>query len=119
MKLLMIITSLLLVGGASAHETETNRLTSAEETEEAAVAHGWPPRWALILTEIVPEHTDAILQRGYEFGQSRIICNVHWQSDVDAGRIMGAAAVARLHADAGFIADLAQAKAEAQALRFP
>ena len=73
-------------------------------------AIGWA--WALILCEIMPERTDAILARGYAFGQSRVICNVHWQSDVDAGRIMGAAAVARLHADDGFLADLEQAKAE-------
>ncbi len=77
-------------------------------------AIGWA--WALILIEVVPEKTDAILKRGYEFGQSRIICNVHWQSDVDNGRIMGAAAVARLHANLDFITDLAQAKAEAQAM---
>ncbi len=24
--------------------------------------------------------------RGWEFGQSRVICGAHWQSDVDAGR---------------------------------
>jgi len=80
-------------------------------------AIGWA--WALILTEVVPEKTDAILKRGYEFGQSRIICNVHWQSDVDSGRIMGAAAVAGLHANADFIADLAQAKAEVQFMKKP
>ncbi len=78
-------------------------------------AIGWA--WALILTEIVPEQTDAILKRGYEFGQSRIICNVHWQSDVDAGRIIGAATVARLHADAEFLADLKAAKAEVATIR--
>lgn len=68
--------------------------------------------WSLILTELVPEKTDAILRRGYDFGQSRVICNVHWQSDVDAGRIMGAAAVARLHANLEFQNDLARAKEE-------
>ncbi len=73
-------------------------------------AIGWA--WALILCEVVPQHTDAILARGYEFGQSRIICNVHWQSDADAGRIMGAAAVARLHANEDFLSDLKRAKWE-------
>ena len=28
-----------------------------------------------------------------------MICNVHWQTDVIEGRFMGAATVARLHAD--------------------
>jgi len=78
-------------------------------------AIGWA--WALILTEVVPEKTDTILQRGYEYGQSRMICNLHWQSDVDAGRIMGAAAVARLHADSEFMMDLERAKEEAEEMR--
>jgi acid phosphatase (class A) len=78
-------------------------------------AIGWA--WSLILCEIVPERTDAILARGREFGQSRVVCNVHWQSDVDEGRIMGASAVARLHADEGFLADLNGAKAEVQCIR--
>jgi len=73
-------------------------------------AIGWA--WALILCEIFPEHADAIIARGREFGESRIVCNVHWYSDVREGRFMGAATVARLHADPGFIADMKAAKAE-------
>lgn len=78
-------------------------------------AVGWA--WALILCEIVPERTDAILARGYEFCRSRVICNVHWQSDIDTGRVMGAAAVARLHADEGFLRDLKQAKKEVESMK--
>jgi acid phosphatase (class A) len=73
-------------------------------------AIGWT--WALILTEIAPSQTDAILARGRSFGDSRLICNVHWQSDVNEGRIMGASTAARLHADAAFRADLDAAKVE-------
>ena len=78
-------------------------------------ATGWA--WALILSEISPEQTDAILARGRTFGESRMICNVHWQSDVIEGRFMGAATVARLHADPTFRADLEAAKAELAAVR--
>jgi acid phosphatase (class A) len=78
-------------------------------------AVGWA--WALILSEIAPEQTDAILARGRAFGESRVICNVHWQSDVIEGRFMGAGTVARLHADARFRADLEAAKAELGAVR--
>lgn len=78
-------------------------------------AIGWA--WALILSEISPEQTDAILARGWAFGQGRVVCNVHWQSDVTEGRLMGAATVARLHADPTFRADLEAAKAEIAAVR--
>lgn len=77
-------------------------------------AIGWA--WALILCEIFPEHADDILARGREFGESRVVCNVHWQSDVNEGRFMGAATVARLHADPGFLADLQHAKKEVAAM---
>lgn len=78
-------------------------------------AIGWA--WALVLCEIFPEHTDAVLARGRAFGESRMVCNVHWQSDVNEGRFMGAATVARLHADPEFLADLEAAKEEAAAIR--
>jgi len=76
-------------------------------------AAGWA--WALVLSEVDPERTNALLKRGIEFGQSRVICNAHWQSDVDAGRIMGAATVARLHSNAEFLADLKAARKEVKA----
>ncbi|BCP51738.1 acid phosphatase [Kaistia sp. 32K] len=73
-------------------------------------AAGWG--WALVFAEINPERANELLRRGIEFGQSRVICDAHWQSDVDAGRIMGAATVARLQTDPVFLADLEAAKAE-------
>ncbi len=78
-------------------------------------AIGWA--WALILTEIAPDLADAILARGRAFGESRVVCNVHWHSDVVEGRFMGAAAVARLHADPAFRAELEAAKAEVATVR--
>ena len=77
-------------------------------------AIGWA--WALILAEIAPGHADAILARGRAFGESRIICNVHWHSDVLEGRFMGASVVAKLHADPQFNSDLEAAKKELTSL---
>jgi acid phosphatase (class A) len=71
---------------------------------------GWA--WALVLTELFPDHEDAILQRGRAFSQSRAICGAHWQSDVEAGRLIGSATVARLHADPVFKAQLEASRAE-------
>ena len=78
-------------------------------------AIGWA--WALVLSEIFPEKVNHIIQRGREFGESRIVCNVHWQSDVNEGRFMGAATVASLHANPTFQADLKAAKKEVAALK--
>ena len=78
-------------------------------------AIGWA--WALILSEISPDQIDAILARGRAFGENRNVCNHHWHSDVVWGRFMGAATVARLHADPTFLADLDAAKAELAAVR--
>ena len=103
--------------------THTSSCTSADEAKLAKdgsypsghSAAGWA--WALVLTEIAPDRTDAILARGRAFGQSRVACNVHWQSDVNEGRMVAAATVARLHADPVFEADLAAARDELAKVR--
>ncbi len=78
-------------------------------------AGGWAV--ALILAEINIDNQTALLQRGHAFGESRVICGYHWQSDVDAGYIVAAGVVARLHADDGFAQQLAKAKEEFRALQ--
>ena len=50
--------------------------------------------------------------RGRDFGQSRLICDAQWQSDVDAGEQVGTLVVARLRRDKTFLADLQSAKVE-------
>ncbi|HTF21483.1 MAG TPA: phosphatase PAP2 family protein, partial [Chryseolinea sp.] len=99
-------------------ENNTPTCTPADEEQlrkdgsypSGHTAIGWA--WALVFTEVFPAKTNAILKRGYEFGESRVICNVHWHSDVVMGRVMGAAAVARLHGNATFQRDLAAVKNE-------
>jgi len=73
-------------------------------------ALGWA--WALVLTQVAPERTDALAQRGRAYAQSRGVCGVHWKSDIEAGRFVGSAAVARLQSNAVFQAQLAEAKKE-------
>lgn len=76
---------------------------------------GWG--MALILAEITPEAQAAILKRGYEIGQSRVICGFHWQSDIEAGRMVGAAVVAQLHGHREFSRQMEKAKMEIAAIR--
>jgi len=103
-----------------------NQVTTCVPQEEAKLAKdgsypsghsalGWA--WALILAELSPERADRLLARGYAFGQSRVVCGVHWQSDVDAGRVMGSAAVAKLHSDPVFRAQLDAARLEVARVR--
>ncbi|MEJ5023974.1 hypothetical protein WH300_04390 [Brucella anthropi] len=77
--------------------------------------------WArsLTLAEVNPKRADDLFKRGLSFGQSRVICNAHWQSDVDAGRIMGAATVAKLHSNPEFLADVQAARKELESANRP
>jgi acid phosphatase (class A) len=68
--------------------------------------------WGLILSELAPRKAGELMQAGAAIGDSRVICGVHYQSDVEAGRQLGAAMVARLHAEPAFEKDLAAARAE-------
>lgn len=75
---------------------------------------GWAT--ALVLAEVNVERQNQILKRGYEMGQSRVICGYHFQSDVDAARLVASAVVARLHANKNFMKQLDKAKAEFEKL---
>ncbi|WP_316633324.1 phosphatase PAP2 family protein [uncultured Flavobacterium sp.] len=98
----------------------TNTKTCTPEREEVLrkvgsfpsghAAVGWA--WALVFSEIFPYNERIILKRGYDFGESRIVCNAHWYSDVQMGRVMGRATVDRLHDNLVFQNDLAEAKVE-------
>jgi acid phosphatase (class A) len=73
--------------------------------------------WGEVLALVVPERAAALRERAYQFGQSRVVCRVHHQSDVDAGRRVGEAVMPRLQQNAEFLADLAAARVEAQQTR--
>ena len=76
---------------------------------------GWT--YALILSEIAPDKAEALLARGLAYGESSVICNLKWYSDIIAGRVLGAALVARLHAEPEFLKDLSAAKDELADMR--
>lgn len=56
----------------------------------------------LILAQLRPDRAEQIMKRSYEFGQSRVVCDAHWQSDVNAGRIVGGVEYSRLQTLADF-----------------
>lgn len=67
---------------------------------------------SLAFAEMVPELQDTILQRAYQYSESRVIVGAHYQSDVDAGRLAASAAFARLHTSPYYLADLKAARKE-------
>lgn len=73
-------------------------------------AIGWAT--ALVLAEVNTNRQNEILQRGYQMGQSRVICGYHFQSDINAARLVSSAVVARLHANKNFMKQLEKAKKE-------
>jgi acid phosphatase (class A) len=97
-----------------------NEPTLVPEEEEELRTNGSYPSghairgWgmALILCEINPDAQNDLFKLGYEWGQSRVIAGYHWQSDVDASRLLAAATYAKLHTCKEYLNDLEKAKKE-------
>jgi acid phosphatase (class A) len=92
--------------------TPDDRLRASGAYPSGHAAFGWA--WALVLAELNPARADAILARGREYGDSRIVCGLHYPSDVEAGRLIAAAALARLRAEPAFREAMDAARAEYQ-----
>jgi acid phosphatase (class A) len=89
------------------------RLTKSPSYPSGHAGFGWGH--ALVLAAMVPEKTDAILARGRAYGDSRMVCGVHYPSDIAAGRMTAAAVLARLESDPAYHRDFLLAKTELRA----
>lgn len=90
----------------------TDRIRASGSYPSGHAAFGWA--WGLVLAELAPAHADAILARAREYGDSRVVCGLHYPSDIEAGRTIAAAALARLHAAPEFRAAVDAARVEFQ-----
>ena len=88
----------------------TSETLDATSYPSSHSAKGWIV--ALLLIEINPAAQNALLKLGYEYGQSRVIVGAHWQSDVDAARLIGSSTYARLHTSPRFLQEMAAAQEE-------
>lgn len=94
--------------------------TLTPDQEEAMIVNGSYPSghtifgWcaALILSEINPDRTEALMARGYMYGESRIIVGAHWQSDVNAGMLAASILNAKLHSNPRFLEQMSKARTE-------
>jgi acid phosphatase (class A) len=89
---------------------DEERLKTNSSYPSGHTTMGWAI--ALVLSEINPARQDEILKRGFEYGESRVIVGFHFQSDVDAARVITSALVNRLHANNEFVNQMQKAKEE-------
>jgi acid phosphatase (class A) len=73
--------------------------------------------WGLILSELAPDRSTEILSRARVYSESRVVCGVHYPSDIEAGRLNGSALVAALQSSPEFRSDMEKARAEIAAAR--
>ncbi|MYN28723.1 acid phosphatase [Duganella levis] len=74
----------------------------------------------LVLIEMVPEQRDAILARADDYARQRLVCGVHYRSDIEASKVLAYAAHALMDANPAFKAERDAATAELrQALGLP
>ena len=71
--------------------------------------------WGTLLAEIFPDKRDALLARGKQIGDDRVLAGMHYPSDVAAGQKLGAEIASKLLANADFKAQLEKARAECAA----
>ena len=76
---------------------------------------GWT--LGLVLAELVPDRAAQIMSRARAYGESRVVCGVHFASDIEAGRETGATVFAASQASPEFQADLAKAREEMKGLK--
>lgn len=66
----------------------------------------------IVLASLVPDKAQAILARSAEFAENRLVCGMHFRSDIVAGQELGTVIALSLMQNAAFKADYDAARAE-------
>jgi acid phosphatase (class A) len=66
----------------------------------------------LVLAQLLPSKAQAILARAYAYAENRLVCGVHYRSDIVAGQQFGTVLALRLMENAVFQAQMAAARVE-------
>ena len=67
---------------------------------------------ALALIEMVPEKRDAILARADDYANNRMVCGVHYRSDLQASRLLAYSTYALMSANPQYKKEMAEARLE-------
>jgi acid phosphatase (class A) len=67
-----------------------------------------------VLVDLAPERRAQLEARGAEFAHQRMVCGVHFASDIEAGRLGAIWLMKELHSSPNYRADAAAAAAELQ-----
>ncbi|HVY34982.1 MAG TPA: phosphatase PAP2 family protein [Caulobacteraceae bacterium] len=65
-----------------------------------------------VLAQLMPGQAQAVLARASDYAYSRVVCGVHYRSDIEAGHVLATALVAKLMTKPAFTAELEAARAE-------
>jgi acid phosphatase (class A) len=72
----------------------------------------------VVLAALMPEKAQAILARAAEFGEHRLVCGVHFRSDIAAGQQFGTVLALQLMEKPTFKAEMDAARAELHAAHY-
>jgi acid phosphatase (class A) len=72
----------------------------------------------IVLAEVLPSKSQAILARSREYTENRLVCGVHYRSDIVAGQQFGTVLALRLMGNPAFQTQMDAARAEMRAARY-
>ncbi len=67
---------------------------------------------AFALTQMLPEKSDAILRRAAEYAHNRVVCGVHYPTDIKTSQTIALALFGALSTSSRFQQELSAARAE-------
>jgi acid phosphatase (class A) len=71
----------------------------------------------VVLAQLLPAKSQAILARASQYAERRLVCGVHYRSDIVAGQEFGTLLALRLMENPAFQAQMSKAQAELRAAR--
>jgi len=67
---------------------------------------------AVVLAKLAPEKAKAIMQRAEDYAYNRLVCSMHYRSDIVAGQVLGTTVAAEMFTTQGFRDEFDAARAE-------